>query len=144
MPAWIIKRDSVSSEFMEGEVVAIHLGTGIYYSLRGSAATLWRALDEPMSLAGLTGLLAEKHQVAADVAARDVEEFLQRLLAEQLVIPTEAPATVRAPEPVVARAAYAAPQLERFSDLQDLLLLDPIHDVGTQGWPHLPPPENKG
>ena len=28
-------------------------------------------------------------------------------------------------------------------DLQDLLLLDPIHDVGAQGWPHRPPPDRQ-
>lgn len=144
MPAWTIKQDSVSSEYMDGEVVAIHLGTGIYYSLRGSAAVLWRALDAPRSGTSLAGLLAENYDVSGDVAGRDVEEFLQRLLAEQLVLQTEAPPAALAPQPVGERTAYAAPQLERYSDLQDLLLLDPIHDTGTQGWPHLPPPENKG
>ena len=30
---------------------------------------------------------------------------------------------------------YAAPKLATYSDLQDLLLLDPIHDVDETGWP---------
>jgi hypothetical protein len=32
--------------------------------------------------------------------------------------------------------------LEVFTDMEDLLLLDPIHDVGDAGWPmpQTPPP----
>jgi hypothetical protein len=26
--------------------------------------------------------------------------------------------------------------LERYTDMQELLLLDPIHDVDESGWPH--------
>ncbi len=33
------------------------------------------------------------------------------------------------------RPAFEAPVLESYSDMQDLLLLDPIHDVDDAGWP---------
>jgi hypothetical protein len=29
--------------------------------------------------------------------------------------------------------------LHKFTDMQDLLLVDPVHDVGDAGWPHRPP-----
>jgi len=128
---------------MEGEVVAIHLGTGIYYSLRETAAVLWRAMETPATAKSLADLLVVRHGIPADVAARDVDAFLQELLTEQLVEQTAAATPERSLQPAGKRTAYAPPQLERYSDLQDLLLLDPIHDTGTQGWPHLPP-ENKG
>jgi hypothetical protein len=28
------------------------------------------------------------------------------------------------------------PVLERYTDMQELLFLDPIHDVDESGWPH--------
>jgi hypothetical protein len=28
--------------------------------------------------------------------------------------------------------------LSRFDDMQEMLLLDPIHDVAETGWPHRP------
>lgn len=129
---------------MEGEVVAIHLGTGIYYSLRDTAAVLWRAMEEPVTAQSLADLLTTSFDVTAEMAGRDVEAFLQKLLAEELVVQAEAPAPALPAPAAGARAAYTAPQVERYSDLQDLLLLDPIHDTGTQGWPNLPPSENKG
>ena len=47
-----------------------------------------------------------------------------------------------APAPVsVAGVAYTEPSLSVFSDMQDLLLLDPIHDVSEAGWPMPKPAE---
>jgi hypothetical protein len=143
VPAWIINRESVSSDFLEGEVVAIHLGTGIYYSLRGAAATLWRALAQPRDAAGLGPILAAHFEVPAETAVVDAAKFLERLQAERLVVAT-AQAAMTAGAAAGVRAPYRSPELERFADLQDLLLLDPIHDVGAQGWPNRPvPPEKK-
>jgi hypothetical protein len=33
------------------------------------------------------------------------------------------------------REPFAAPALNTFSDMQELLLLDPIHEVDEAGWP---------
>ena len=39
------------------------------------------------------------------------------------------------PSKVEFEKDYTAPKLATYSDLQDLLLLDPIHDVDETGWP---------
>ena len=33
------------------------------------------------------------------------------------------------------KAAFEAPRLERYTDMKDYFLLDPIHEVDTAGWP---------
>jgi Coenzyme PQQ synthesis protein D (PqqD) len=137
MSAWRLNRESVSHDVMHGEVVAIHLGTGIYYSLRGTAAVIWQMLQNPVEESAVPAALAAACRVEAAGMEADVRTFLQRLREEGLIV-EEASA---GPVPGVAAAgltAYAPPELERFADLQDLLLLDPIHDVGAQGWPHRP------
>jgi hypothetical protein len=35
----------------------------------------------------------------------------------------------------VAKKPFTDPVIEIYTDLQDLLLLDPIHDVDDRGWP---------
>jgi hypothetical protein len=35
--------------------------------------------------------------------------------------------------------AFQPPTLESYNDMQDLLLLDPIHDVDDMGWPQKAP-----
>lgn len=139
MPAWSINRESVSSDFVDGEVVAIQLATGIYYSLRGPAALLWQALDKASDAAGLSRALAAQFEVAVEQAGKDVEAFLQQLQTEQLIVAVETAAGSTPADAAAARQPYTALQLERYADLQDLLLLDPIHEVGEQGWPHQPP-----
>jgi len=139
MAAWVIDREAVSSDFLEGEVVAIHLGTGIYYSLRGPAAVLWQALAQPADAVQLGALLAAQFAVTPAQAEQDATLFLFRLEAEGLVRPAAGSGPPAAVPVAAAVLPYAPPQLERFSDLQDLLLLDPIHDVGPEGWPPRPP-----
>jgi hypothetical protein len=65
------------------------------------------------------------------------------LTAEQLIVPDTLPAPPLngVLEKALAQAGGAAngvftrPVLTKFTDMQDLLLLDPIHDVNSSGWP---------
>ena len=36
---------------------------------------------------------------------------------------------------VTEKLAYEHPVLQKYTDMEDLLLLDPIHDVDEAGWP---------
>lgn len=132
-----INREHVSHDLMEGEVIAIHLGTGIYYSLRGVAADIWRMLEAPATEAAIVEALAVRHPMEKSRLEADVAHFTRRLRDEGLIVEDAAD---RGNLPIQSGAAnpYAPPELERYADLQDLLLLDPIHDVGAQGWPHRP------
>jgi hypothetical protein len=35
----------------------------------------------------------------------------------------------------LAGGAFSPPVLQKFSDMQELLLVDPIHEVKAEGWP---------
>jgi hypothetical protein len=40
-------------------------------------------------------------------------------------------------EPMAHQESYQAPVFERFTDMGDLLLLDPVHEAEDEkGWPH--------
>jgi hypothetical protein len=42
-----------------------------------------------------------------------------------------------------AGVSFRAPRLEKHTDMQDLILLDPVHEVDPQrGWPHVPEHSN--
>ena len=110
--------NDVVHETVGDEVVIIHLGSGIYYSIRGRGVQVWEA-----AIAG------------AAVAA---PAFLAELESEGLIEPVDG----AEPHAVGDALAVADPHpadelvLERFADMQDLLLLDPVHEVDAQGWPH--------
>lgn len=143
MVAWRINHESVSHDLLNGEVIAIHLGTGVYYSLRGTAAEIWQWLATPLDVSGVGQTLVAGFLVEPEPAAAGAGTFLQRLLAEDLIVEDTLVGGVAVP-PAGIRQPYVPPELERFADLQDLLLLDPIHDVGAQGWPHRPPGVEQG
>jgi hypothetical protein len=74
-----------------------------------------------------------------------VQRFLDTLSAEGLIESRDGDA---AGESVAAAAAggdengdrpkapFAEPALEKHTDMQDLILLDPVHEVDARGWPH--------
>jgi hypothetical protein len=119
---------------IDGEVMVICFDTGNYYSLTGAAADLWRMLiSSPQTTSGLRSRFADVDQ-EADGA---VKRFLDTLLAEGLI---QAAPSAAAPAPPPAQTeAISASSLviEKYSDLQSLLLLDPIHDAEEEGWPKL-------
>ena len=34
---------------------------------------------------------------------------------------------------------FSPPVVEKYTDMQDLVLLDPVHEVDERGWPHAKP-----
>lgn len=126
-----LRPDVIDEEF-EGEAVLVQLRTGCYYALNDAGTAAWRAIAGGRSAATVAaGLELDEGVVAA---------FLARLLAEQLVEPAAADLGPGELEALVAGSG--APELQRFTDMQELLLLDPIHDIDLNGdgWPVAPGP----
>ena|SRR6476660_8869681 len=39
------------------------------------------------------------------------------------------------PDDLGTAAAFVTPELHKYTDMQELLLVDPIHEVAEEGWP---------
>jgi hypothetical protein len=48
------------------------------------------------------------------------------------------PVPVESARAMKAAGEYRSPAIERFDDLEELLVLDPIHEVDEAGWPVTP------
>ena len=137
-----VNRPQVICQTIEGEVVAINLQTGSYYSLTGAAAVIWDALERGAAASQITGALAA-HFTDCDAGLENiVDGFLNELRGESLIVPAEN--GVRAADGAlngaqIKREKFARPALTKFTDMQELLLLDPIHEVGETGWPQAKP-----
>ena len=133
-----INQPYVVSELIDGEGVIMNLKSGNYYSVRGTAVSLWTALEQGLGTSGLVAELAAVYDADAAVIEQDVLGFIDKLCEEGLIERTsdgQAQASLPAGAAAVARLPYAKPHLEVFADMQDLLLLDPIHDITDAGWP---------
>lgn len=121
-----VNRPDVVDESVDGEVLIVHLGTGTYYSSRGAGDAAWQML------AG--GHTPSEAATPLGQSEESLRQFLAQLVEEGLLRPrTTEPVEVAALAPVAGSLV-----LEKFTDMQELLLLDPIHDVEQdEGWPNV-------
>jgi hypothetical protein len=114
-------------ETIDGETIVIDLSTGTYFSLRGSGPVIWNAIASGASLQAIIDSLERA--------------YLSELEAEQLI--AQGNGTGQSAEPASTppetRSAFEPPRLEKYEDMQDIILLDPVHMVDDQGWPHPAP-----
>jgi hypothetical protein len=130
------------SEVLDGEAVIIDLASGRYHGTPGVGATVWQAISAGHSLEGIVAEVARRHAGLPDDAVSQIRRFIEQLVAAGLVVEDSGgntPASI-SEAPVPAATPWSAPVLESHDDLADLLLLDPVHEVTEEGWPHAAPP----
>lgn len=135
-PRYRINAPTVASKVIEGEAVLIHFTSGNYYSTDQTGAAIVDRLDG-RTVAEVAEALSQMYEGDADAIAEAVSGFVDRLGTEGLVVETEAEPAGPLPEATPA-GPFVAPDLQRYADLQDLLVLDPIHDTDEAGWPLTP------
>jgi hypothetical protein len=104
-------------------------------------ALIWRWIEQEQSDWQIAANLSNLYGFERDESIRASTLFIETLLSKGLICPhqpTQAFAGVLSTSvaPVIATpATYSVPVLEEYTDMSDLLLLDPIHDVNELGWP---------
>jgi hypothetical protein len=139
-----VNTPQVIHESIDGEVIVIDLGTGNYYSLKGSGAEIWDALHRAgvATEDELVAVLDDRFETAREELAAGVASLAAELRAESLIVEADASAKADASRPDVsgsAKGPFETPRLEKFTDMQDLVLLDPVHEVDATGWPQRRP-----
>ncbi len=125
----------VISETIQGETIIIHLTTGTYYSLQGSGAEVWESIAGAASASEIADELSSRYGIPAADAEPSVVQLLEELEREELIAVSSATARDVAPVIAPASGGFVAPTLSKYTDMQDLVLLDPVHEVGDAGWP---------
>ncbi len=136
-----VRRPDVIDEVFDGEAVIVNLRTGRYFAFDAPATQVWQAVVAgrpwPALADELPGAAGTDPASTRPVVARFLAELLtHELVAADGVIPELAQADDAAP------ADFPAPSLQVFTDMEDLLQLDPIHDIDLDGtgWPQAPSP----
>lgn len=132
---FLIKDTNIVAEIFGDEVVIVNLESGIYYSLRGTSAQVWIRLQNGYSLTEAIDELSSMYDGSPAEIAELAEAFTRELINHQL-IKISSNGTERIPaDSNLPRSLFTKPVIEIFSDMQDILLLDPVHDVDPEGWP---------
>ena len=61
------------------EIIVMHLESGEFFSLRGTAGEIWQLIGEVETTEEIAEVLAERHNAPAEAVQNDVAEFLDQL-----------------------------------------------------------------
>lgn len=125
---------------IQGEVILLNLDTGTYYQVQGAGVWVWNLLAAGVSLPEIAAHLTRRYPNDAPAIESGLGQFVHDLEQEQIIAPLNSDAPAPAIPPAMDPAQpsdsnFQAPVLLKYTDMQSLLLLDPIHDVDTPGWP---------
>jgi hypothetical protein len=141
-----INKSDVVSEHFDDEVVIINLDSGNYYSVDGLGVDIWKLLEKRVTLNEIIESCMNTYAVSnpEDLHAV-VQQFIAELYAEGLIM-LDKPVTnqtsrtarsVKEETPVSKRLLLNTERvvLHKYTDMQDFLLVDPIHEVEYTDWP---------
>lgn len=136
-----VRRPDVIDEVFDGEAVIVNLRTGRYFAFDAAATRVWQGVVAEEPWPALADGIAVATGAAAPVVRARVAAFLEELVTHELVA-ADGDLTAPAPADAATDPAFPPPVLQVFSDMEDLLLLDPIHDIDLDGagWPQAPSP----
>jgi Coenzyme PQQ synthesis protein D (PqqD) len=138
-----VNSPQVISETVGGETIIVNLATGHYFNLQGTAVAVWDGLvrDEPAET--IVACLVASYAAPDGEIEDAVGRFLADLAESDLVTPEDegaaGPDAPAAPPPDGQELPpFTPPSFTRYTDMQDIILLDPVHEVDARGWPHAP------
>ena len=134
-----LKPSTVHERFGD-ETVILNLDSGSYYSAQGTGTVIWNLVSDGASEAAILQHMRAEYAGNGDEIASATAKFLDQLVAESLVEPDDivdgngeqAPAIAGAPNKA---NTFSLPLLQKYTDMEEMLLLDPIHEVDEHGWP---------
>ena len=141
-----VNTPTVTHETIDGEAVIINLDSGNYYSLVDVGSFIWGHIETGASAGELQNLVLQSYTGSASDIDRGVQDLLAQLQQENLIVLVDgADAQTQVNQEAHSnnnheKLSFNPPLLNKYSDMQELLLLDPIHDVDDAGWPK-PNPE---
>ena len=161
---FLINQPKVIQETFDDEVVIINLDSGNYYSLDKVGAELWGFIEQRATTGEMIETIARRYEGERQELEKAIAQFLSELEQEKIIAALTEPDTEAKPRITIeseigeseisesetgesktdratGKPQFEVPVLHKFTDMQELLLLEPIHEVDETGWPHPSPQE---
>jgi hypothetical protein len=146
-----IPSPKVEHEIIDNEAVIIEFQSGSYYSLDSVGTDILELIAEGASLEETVENIACRYQGTREQIDKAVKQLLSELLQEGLLVQDNQeseqegkPGPQIESPPETQKPEIQTPVLKKYTDMQELLLLDPIHEVDEAGWPHAKPGSTDG
>jgi hypothetical protein len=134
---------AIIHELLGDEVIIISFADGDYHSLRGTAAHIWGDLVLGLDTEAIIADVGQSFDTTGHDVGADVRAFLTTLSDRGLIRPASDPARLAPATSAPQNGApmeYDVPTCETFTEMRELMLLDPVHEVDPSlGWPRPAP-----
>ena len=143
-----VNAPKVVHDVIDGEAVLVNLNNGNYYSIDRVGADVWNLVEKRAAVHQIVHHIASLYEGSPEEIEKSIHELLEELHREELIVPDAASKSSEGNDLHAAngaagvKPAFEQPRLHKYSDMEDLLLLDPIHDVDETGWPNVPLDKN--
>lgn len=142
---FVINSSKVVHDNIDGEVIIINFETGNYYSLNAVGRDIWNSLESCPALIEIINQITGKYEVNSGIVKEDIILLLTDLQKEELIMIKIDESSLSLIEDTKnhlteniennVKLKYNKPGFLKYTDMKEMLLLDPIHDVDETGWP---------
>ena len=133
MPTYVLNEAKMFSDIADGIAIVINSETGIYYGMNGFGTAVFENILNGASTEDILAAAKAIPGAPDDMEAR-LESFVADLVKYELVLEGEAESAVNLDAAVAETDGFVL-QVQEYSDAQELLLADPIHEVRDDtGW----------
>ena len=127
-------------EIYDDEVVVLNFSNGNYYSLKETARFIWLLIVRDFTFSEIQQHFTDNSQKAE--REQSISDFFSSLIADDLIVSSGnknlkkgTPKKKEEEARNIDTKNFTPPLLEKYTEMQELLLLDPIHEVSDTGWP---------
>lgn len=133
---YIFNESRVFADFADGQYVILNYVTGAYYAFNRTASAVLRALTQGCDAADIKNWFESRYGTECSVSDK-VDRFAEKLESLEIVVRGDnEDGNVQDYLPSIDDSEMPELDFEVYTDVADLLLMDPIHEVDEEaGWP---------
>lgn len=133
MPVYVLNDEKMFSDIADGIAIIINSETGIYYGMNEFGTLVFENMLNGASTENILAAISQMQGAPMDIGAR-LNAFVGVILEKELMVEGEGGGTVNL-DAEIARAGDFIFEIKEYTDAQELLLADPIHEVKeATGW----------
>lgn len=137
--SFAVSSPDIASERLDGELILVSLESGKYFNFNVTASDVFWLIENGVPREHWERIL-NRYFGNIESMSHDINVLLSKLLTFRLVIQSSSdPIDPQRSEYDLPndydRSTWILPEIMEFSDLKDLILVDPVHDTSLEGWP---------
>lgn len=139
---YVINSPMVITDDMDGEIIILNTESGKYFSTEKTGAIIWEMFSNCYTINEVTSSFSNLFPTKGKEIKNDIDALLLQLKNEGLLKVSNVEKPQKAIDLNIFKE-YNTPSIIAYSDMEKLLLMDPVHEVENMGWPNVKKDEKK-